>query len=501
MEQLATSPEPIRIFYSYSHKDESLRRRLETHLASLRRQGLIIEWHDRQIEAGEGWKSAIDQNLQAAHIVLLLVSPDFINSDYCYSIEMTAALERHDSGEARVIPIIMRPCVWTALPFGKLQALPKDGKPLTTWSNRDLAFVDITTGIQKAVEKARSREVKPKVARSSDINTPQTSGTLSQSQLEQYVAERITLERSNSFLTDSDTARLRTYRSLRDMRELRSFAESKGIADGFVDAPIWNKDLPRLLDSLVWRGELSSQRLDELIEQTPVNCQFSTSALNVLACLSVLSMQGRRVPVRFDPFHGSGHDLMKSISFANTPPQFILLSNSGLAFARNKIATEYQLLLSVYADEQRLFKRVSTGKSAKERIHIVPFSSSQEGLAFLLKTKKLRETIRCRWTTIEQIASPTDYVKEGELCIVWGGLVAKYSADKAFVEIVEGRHQVGISLFCHNSVAKNRTLVCYFCEAFVACWNNLARNPEAALAAARRNPEYLQVYRNCIGLS
>jgi hypothetical protein len=84
--------------------------------------------------------------------VLLLVSADFINSDYCYSIEMEEALKKHESGKARVIPIILRPCIWNSLPFGKLQALPKDAKPVTTWSNREMAFVDITKGIQKAVE-------------------------------------------------------------------------------------------------------------------------------------------------------------------------------------------------------------------------------------------------------------------------------------------------------------------------------------------------------------
>ena len=494
MDQSANSLEPIRIFYSYSHKDERLRDRLEIHLATLRRQGLIIEWHDRKIEAGEDWKAQIDENLEAAHIVLLLISADFIDSEYCYSIEMEAALKKQQSGEAYVIPIILQPCVWTGLPFGKLEALPKNAKPVTTWSNRQMAYADITAGIQKAVERVRSnhgvRMNKP----------PAAATTLSQSQLEQQIASRITLERKNSFLTDSSSARLRTYRSLRDMRELRSFAESKGIADGFVVAPIWNRDLPKLLDSLVWQGKLSSQRVEKLIKQMPVNCQLSTSALNVLACLTVLSMQGRGVPVKFDPFHGSGHDLMKAISVVSTPPQFILLSNSGLAFARSQIASEYQLLLSVYADEQRLFRRVATSANAKERIHVVPYSSSQEGLAFLLKKKKLPETIRYRWTTIEQIASPTDYVKEGESCIVWGGLVAKYAADEAFTEIVEGRHQVGISLFCHRSVAQNSTFICYFCEVFVGCWNNLVRHPQDALDAARSHREYLQVYSNCIGL-
>jgi hypothetical protein len=98
------------IFFSYSHVDESLRDQLETHLSGLRRQGIISSWHDRQITAGTELGEAIDNHLNAADIILLLVSPDFIDSDYCYAREMKQALERHQIGEARVIPVILRPC-------------------------------------------------------------------------------------------------------------------------------------------------------------------------------------------------------------------------------------------------------------------------------------------------------------------------------------------------------------------------------------------------------
>jgi hypothetical protein len=144
--------QPINVFYSYSHRDEKLRAKLETHLGILRRQGLINEWHDRKIEAGKKWRDTIDANLHTAKIILLLISADFINSDYCFSFEMKEALKKHEAGEARVIPIILRPCVWNILPFGELQALPKDAKPVTTWPNREMAFVDITRGIQRAIE-------------------------------------------------------------------------------------------------------------------------------------------------------------------------------------------------------------------------------------------------------------------------------------------------------------------------------------------------------------
>src|SRR3954470_1358357 len=87
---------PVEVFFSYSHKDESLRKRLEEHLSILRRQGIISGWHDRMIGAGQEWKGEIDRRLDSARIILLLISPSFLASDYCYDVEMKRALERHD---------------------------------------------------------------------------------------------------------------------------------------------------------------------------------------------------------------------------------------------------------------------------------------------------------------------------------------------------------------------------------------------------------------------
>lgn len=141
----------VRLFYSYSHKDESLRNELETHLKLMQRQVVIDVWHDRKIGAGEDWKQKIDENLERADIVLLLVSADFIASDYCYEKEMKRALERHDSGQAQVIPVIVRDVNWSKAPFAKLQALPKDGLAVTKWPDRDSAWRNVSEGIEKAV--------------------------------------------------------------------------------------------------------------------------------------------------------------------------------------------------------------------------------------------------------------------------------------------------------------------------------------------------------------
>ena len=152
-----SSAPPIELFISYSHKDEALRKKLGTHLSLLKRNRVIDEWHDRRIGAGEEWAGKIDERLNSAAVILLLVSPDFLASDYCYDIEMTRALQRHDSGDARVIPVILRSVDWRSAPFAKLKALPVDGKPVRAWTDQDEAFTDVARGIREVVEKLRPR--------------------------------------------------------------------------------------------------------------------------------------------------------------------------------------------------------------------------------------------------------------------------------------------------------------------------------------------------------
>jgi transcription initiation factor IIE alpha subunit len=147
---------PIRLFYSYSHKDKSLRDELEEVLALLKRQGHISGWHDRMIGAGEEWKGQIDKNLEESQIILLLISPSFLASDYCYDIETKRALDRHDKGEATVIPVLLRPVDWEGAPFARLQGLPIDLRPVTTWTNKDEAFKNIAQGIRRAIEGMRN---------------------------------------------------------------------------------------------------------------------------------------------------------------------------------------------------------------------------------------------------------------------------------------------------------------------------------------------------------
>jgi len=142
----------VSVFVSYSHVDEMLRKELGKHLSVLERQGIIATWHDRMIGAGTEWEGAITKQLEEARVILLLISADFIQSKYCYDVEMARALERHDRREALVVPIILRAVSLNGTPFSKLQALPRDAKPVVTWSDRDSAFVDITDGLRNTIQ-------------------------------------------------------------------------------------------------------------------------------------------------------------------------------------------------------------------------------------------------------------------------------------------------------------------------------------------------------------
>lgn len=154
-EEVTKQGRPIRIFISYSHEDLQFRRELEAHLASLSRQGISIDQFDASsIKEGSSWEDEISRSLEKADIILLLISADYLNSKFLYSPEMRHALERQDAGQAIVIPIIVRPTMWEDSPIGKLQALPTDGRAITSssWYSVDEAMLNVVLGIRKAIE-------------------------------------------------------------------------------------------------------------------------------------------------------------------------------------------------------------------------------------------------------------------------------------------------------------------------------------------------------------
>lgn len=145
-----------KVFLSYSHKDESYKDELVAHLSQMKRKGEISSWDDRVILPGEEWEEKIDENLKAADVILFLVSADFINSDYCYDVEMMAAMSQHEAGESVVIPVFVRSCDFEGAPFGRVQGVPKDAKPISSWSDRDAGWLDVIKGVKKAIDKLGS---------------------------------------------------------------------------------------------------------------------------------------------------------------------------------------------------------------------------------------------------------------------------------------------------------------------------------------------------------
>ncbi|MFM9949941.1 MAG: SUMF1/EgtB/PvdO family nonheme iron enzyme [Saprospiraceae bacterium] len=153
-----------RIFIAYARKDAALLEELRIHLHPLERTKRAIIWYDGNIEPGAVWEDAIKENLHAADLILLLVSADAIASDYFYEKEMADALERHERGEARVVPLIIKPCAWKATPLARLQALPKDAKPVSSWNDRDEAWNDAVEAVLVLIEERDMKILREKEA-------------------------------------------------------------------------------------------------------------------------------------------------------------------------------------------------------------------------------------------------------------------------------------------------------------------------------------------------
>jgi len=143
--------DPWRLFYSYSHKDADLRARLATYLAPLRQQKKIVEWYDRDIKPGGDWDKEISEQLKSAHLILLLVTEDFLASDYCFGVEVEHALARLKAGEVQVVPVSLRPCLWEESRFSELQIIPRDAKPISSLTSPEDGFVNVANEIRVLV--------------------------------------------------------------------------------------------------------------------------------------------------------------------------------------------------------------------------------------------------------------------------------------------------------------------------------------------------------------
>lgn len=138
---------PLKLFIAYAQSDSKYRDQLAIHLAPMQRQGEITYWYDRLILPGQDRASIIDECLENADIILLLVSPDLLAASYVYDSEVRCALDRHANGDAIVVPILVRPCFWLNTPLSQLQVLPANNRAIKLWSDRDSAWLHVTEGL------------------------------------------------------------------------------------------------------------------------------------------------------------------------------------------------------------------------------------------------------------------------------------------------------------------------------------------------------------------
>jgi len=242
----------IEIFFSYSHKDEELRDELAKQLTILKRQGVITAWYDRDISAGTEWAGEIDAHLNSAQVILLLISADFLASDYCWDIELKRAMERHEAGEARVIPVILRPVDnWYDAPFGKLQAFPTNGKPVTTWENRDAAFVNVAQAIRQAVKELGAtppESTSPPPTIPPVVKAPKST-TLSSGERRRLERKRDELQQQYDLLSD-EIQELRKAERMDDLSPKERFRLKKQIEEAQTERDRYSEQLEDLENQL-----------------------------------------------------------------------------------------------------------------------------------------------------------------------------------------------------------------------------------------------------------
>lgn len=218
-----------RVFYSYSHKDAELRERLGTYLAPLAQRKKIIEWHDREIEPGANWETEISSQLDSDHLILLLVSADFLASEYCFGVEVEKALTRLKHGEVKVVPVLIKPCLWKESRFSELQIIPRDAKAISSWASPEEALNDVAAEISKLVAAAPPSPPEPEHLEEQGIDS---SLDLVRGQVRSYAN---LYERTRQRMRPSDE---RTHRMEQIFEKMRVLATaSYSLLDELVSSP------------------------------------------------------------------------------------------------------------------------------------------------------------------------------------------------------------------------------------------------------------------------
>lgn len=280
------APAP-RIFCGYAHEDNVLFQRLKTALAVLIRQEAVSIWHDGNLLPGAQWECEIERELHAADIILLLLSPAFMASDYCWGKEMHWAIIQHNLGEACVIPILLKPTPgWETTPLGTLQALPAQAQPITTWDNCDQAFADIVRGITDVIQQMQHVERRYPV-REYGLAFDYYTFMDVQTQEELAARERVMYQKAEQWLVaiqdaggtlqevdpeqawwDSTFAWKKWYFTLYHLHGYVSMRSNKKIVAGSIYYPISLRVTtphPTLLDHFVQKGQLPYKSLQWML--------------------------------------------------------------------------------------------------------------------------------------------------------------------------------------------------------------------------------------------
>jgi len=191
----------LKVFISYAHEDEFYKKELEKRLIPFLRDSALIEsWSDGEILGGEEWDQAIKQEIENSQVILFLVSPDFIASEYIQDVEINKALDRYRKGEVIIIPIILRPTDYSDLEISRFQALPKDGKPISTWKDQDEAWYDVSIQLKRIFESLHNGNIKLKesanISASRSIPSPANDNT----SLTNDIRDKIANARTNEAL-------------------------------------------------------------------------------------------------------------------------------------------------------------------------------------------------------------------------------------------------------------------------------------------------------------
>jgi TIR domain len=266
---MATQLPPLRIFCGYAHEDKALFEQLKTALAVPIRQEAVSVWHYGDLLPGAQWESEIERELNTADIILLLISPAFIASDYCWSKEMQWAIARNTRGDARVIPILGKTTSdWKTTPLGTLQALPTEARPICTWRNRDEAFANVADGLLNVIHQVQQEDkypvreyvlgLRPSVYESEGETTAQSGAKRLAEQWIKTVSDKIggtlqeTIQRDDRkewILTDHQQAcHIKMQWNYRGMDRLSRYFRS---ADIFITS-----QHPALIDRMVKEGHL-----------------------------------------------------------------------------------------------------------------------------------------------------------------------------------------------------------------------------------------------------